>query len=244
MLQVIILAAGHGKRMNSDIPKPLIEVGGKPIIQHLLDSIKISGICEKPIAVIGQKAELVKEKLGDQVEYVVQEEQLGTGHAVAVCKEKLKDTDEDILVLYGDHPLLKADSLKKLADLHQKEQSTITLMTNTVKNFDDWREPFIQFGRIIRTDNQIREIVEKKDCTPEQLEIKEVNPGYYCFNQNWLWQNIDKLKNENAQGEYYLTDLVKMAIDQNQKVLSSNIEPKEALGVNTAEQLEIVKKLV
>jgi len=245
MIQVIILAAGHGKRMNSEIPKSLIEIGGKPIIIHLLDTIKKSGICPKPIVVVGQGAEAIKEKLGDQVDYVYQKEQLGTGHAVAVCEDFLKEKDEDILVLYGDQPLLKPESLEKLADLHQKKQTKITMMTTTPEDFLDFKKPLYDYGRIVRdSKNNIMEIVEKKDCTSEQLEIKEVNPGYYCFKADWLWENISKLKNDNSQAEYYLTDLIKMAIGQGHEITSISIEPKETLGVNNAEQLEVVKNII
>lgn len=245
MIQVIILAAGHGKRMGSEIPKPLIKVGGKPIIKHLLDSIEKSGICPRSVVVIGQGAEMIREELGDTVDYVYQKEQLGTGHAVAVCRDFLKNKDVDILTLYGDQPFLKAESIKKLADLHQENKTVITMMTTTVNDFQDYRQPLYDYGRIIRDKSgQVKAIIEKKDCTPEQLEIKEVNPGYYCFQSSWLWQNIDKLKNDNVQQEYYLTDLVKIAIDQGYEITTINIGPKETLGVNTAEQLAVIKKII
>ncbi|RJR30778.1 hypothetical protein C4569_03830 [Candidatus Parcubacteria bacterium] len=244
MLQIIILAAGKGKRMKSDIPKPLVEINGQPILRHLLNSIKKSGVCEKPVIVVGKNRDLFRQVLGDEVNYVLQKEPLGTGHAVAVCKNKLPKTEDGISVLYADHPLIAPATFLKLFDEHQKNKNIITLMTTTVKDFNDWRLSFYDFGRILRVDGKIFAIVEKKDATPEQLKIKEVNPGYYCFNSEWLWQNIDKLKNENAQKEYLITDLVKIAIDQGKKVTSIAIENKEAVGVNTPEQLELVKRLL
>ena len=243
--QIIILAAGQGKRMgNATLPKVLTPFKGKPFINHLLESIKDSGVCNKPAIVIGQRAEQIKEVLGSDYIYIFQKEQLGTGHAVMVTKDKLEGQAENIMVLYGDHPLVSADTIKNVAEAHAESGTVMTMATTIVSDFEGWRQSFIGFGRIVRgQDNKLEKIVEKKDATPEELEIKEVNPSYFCFKTNWLWENLDKLKNNNAQEEYYLTDLVGLAVEQGQQIATVEIELKEALGVNTNEQLKLLEKL-
>lgn len=244
-IQIIVLAAGHGQRMeDKELPKVLIPLEGKPIIQYLLAAIKESGVCQKPVIVIGEKAGEVKVALGPDYLYVFQEEQLGTGHAIACCRQQLEGKVKDIMVLYGDHPFISSTMIKNLTETHLKGGKILTMATVKVPDFKDWRQSFYDFGRIIKDDQgRVTQIVEKKDATPKQLEIKEVNPSYFCFKADWLWQNIDKLKNDNAQQEYYLTDLAGIACQQDQEIATMEIKPKEALGVNTAEQLELVKKL-
>ena len=243
--QIIILAAGQGKRMgNATLPKVLTLFKGKPFINHLLESIKDSGVCDKPAIVIGQKADQIKEALGSDYIYIHQSEQLGTGHAVMVTKDKLEGQTENVMVLYGDHPLVSAETIKNIVEAHATSKAVMTMATTTVSDFNDWRQSFIGFGRIVRDqNNKLEKIVEKKDATPEELEIKEVNPSYFCFKTGWLWQNLDKLKNNNAQAEYYLTDLVGLAVEQGQQITTVEIGLKEALGVNTSEQLELLEKL-
>lgn len=241
--QIVILAAGHGKRMQSDIPKALTSLKGKPFIKHLLDTIKESGVCEKPIIVVGQKGDQVKDFLGGDYTYAVQEEQLGTGHAV-MCAENFINNTDSVLVLYADHPLVSEKTIKDIISAHNENQSTITLATTVVSDFNEWRSAFLSFGRIVRgEDNKILKIIESKDATEEEKNIKEVNPSYLCFNNDWLWKNLKNLKNMNAQNEYYLTDLISMAFSQNEKIATVLIEPREALGVNTKEQLEMIENI-
>ncbi|MBN1779401.1 MAG: NTP transferase domain-containing protein [Candidatus Buchananbacteria bacterium] len=243
-LQIVILAAGKGKRMNSqELPKVLVPLRGKPMIKYLLESIKQAGI-SNPVIVVGQQAERVKAELGGQYQYVFQAEQLGTGHAVAVTRDTLLNQADHIMVLYGDHPHVSAATIKSIADAHLSSNNILTMATVKVDDFFDWRQSFYDFGRIVRDVNgDLDKIVEKRDATPEQLEIKEVNPSYFCFRADWLWENLVKLKNENSQGEYYLTDLLGLAVDQNQKITTVEIEPLEALGVNTQEQLQQLENL-
>ncbi|MFA6410100.1 MAG: NTP transferase domain-containing protein [Candidatus Buchananbacteria bacterium] len=245
-IQIVVLAAGFGKRMNNhDLPKVLIPFKGKPIISHLLLAIKESGVGQKPVIVIGQKSEMIKSALGPDYTYVFQAEQLGTGHAVSVTKSELEGKAENIMILYGDHPLVSSLMIKKLAAAHLANQKVLTMATVKVPDFSDWRQSFYDFGRIFRGDNKlVCQIIEKRDATQEQKEIKEVNPGYYCFQADWLWSNLDKLKNDNSQKEYYLTDLVGLACQQGKEIATVEIEPKEALGVNTAEQLALVEKMI
>lgn len=241
--QIIILAAGHGKRMQSELPKALTLLHGKPFINHLLDSVKESGVCPNPIIVIGQKGDMIRSVLGDDYTYAVQAEQLGTGHAVMSAENEAKGADT-VLVLYADHPLITSSTIKNLVNSHIKSDSILTMATATVNDFYDWREAFLNFGRFVRDENNnIIKIVEVKDATEEEKEIKEVNPAYMCFNATWMWNHLHSLKNNNTQNEYYLTDLVGMAFDEHKKIESISIDPKEALGVNTKEQLEQIHKI-
>lgn len=245
-IQIIVLAAGAGKRIkNKNLPKILLSLKGKPIIQHLLTAIKKSGVCKKPVIVIGQKADQVKAALRSDYTYIFQAEQLGTGHAVACTRQQLEGKVKDIMVLYGDHPFVSAKTIRKLTDTHLKEGKVLTMATTKVVNFADWRQGFFNFGRIIRNEKgKVSQIVEFKDATDRQKEIKEINPAYFCFKADWLWQNLNKLKNDNAQQEYYLTDLVSFACQQRQDISPVEIEPKEALGVNTIEELKLLKNII
>jgi bifunctional N-acetylglucosamine-1-phosphate-uridyltransferase/glucosamine-1-phosphate-acetyltransferase GlmU-like protein len=244
-IQVVVLAAGQGKRMaNKELPKVLVSFRGVPLIKHLLKSIKESQVCIRPVIVVGQKAELVKEALGSDYDYVTQTEQFGTGHAVAATRIALENKAQNILVLYGDHPFVSADTIKKLVADHIAKQATITMATVKVDNFTDWRQGFDDFGRVLRNiKGEICGIVEKRDATPKQLKITELNPAYFCFNAVWLWHNLTKLKNNNIQSEYYITDLVTLACTRDKRIASITISEKEALGVNTAEQLKLLENI-
>ncbi|MBU1130589.1 NTP transferase domain-containing protein [Patescibacteria group bacterium] len=244
-IRIVILAAGKGKRMNNhEVPKVLIDFKGQPLIQHLLNEVKASVLDPHPVIVVGRQAEIVKESLKDGYEFILQKELLGTGHAVKQTKEALRGKAENVMVLYGDHPYLTATSIKKLADIHISKNHLITLMTFKVPDFENQYSFAYDFGRIARDEHgNIREIVEKKDANEEQSKITELNPAYFCFQAEWLWENLEKLKNDNVQKEYYLTDLAKIAIDQGLRIDSIDIDPKEAIGINTPEQLELAKKI-
>jgi len=244
--QLIILAAGRGTRMNGgDLPKVLVHLAGRPMIDCVLESIARLNLPEKPIIVIGFQKEKVQEIVGDRAEYVVQEEQLGTGHAVSLAKDKLSKFEGNITILYGDHPLVTSETVKKLFNSKESCDTVLTMGVITVPDFSGINEIFYHYGRIIRDlSGQIIAIRELKDCSEQEKEIKEVNPGYYCFNSEWLWQNIDKLKNNNNQKEYYLTDLISLAFSQKEKINSLDLDPIECLGVNTKEQLQIVEEII
>lgn len=244
-LQVLVLAAGQGKRMNvGDLPKVLVPLKGKPMLGYLLDAIKKSGVCDNPTIVIGKGADEVKDTFGPDNQYVLQEEQLGTGHAVMVAKEALKDAT-DIMILYGDHPLISPQLIKNLADKHLSSGSILTMATVKVDDFDDWRSELASFAKIIKNENgKVVQVIERKDANEQQAKIKELNPAYMCIKADWLWENLEKVGKENAQGEYYLTDLVKMAVDQGNEIATIEALPKEALGINSSEQLETIEKLL
>src|SRR3989344_6501257 len=236
--KILILAAGIGKRMASETPKVLLPVAEKPMIFHLLDTVRETGINGRPVVVVGNKAEGMQKILGDQCEYVVQKEQLGTGHAVMCAEKALRGKANIIFVLYGDQPCIESATIKKILALHEKEQPEITMATTIVENFNDWRKPLNDFGRIVLDEKgKIQASVERKDATPEQIKIRELNPSFYCFKADWLWENLKKIDKKNAQGEYYLTDLVRIAIDQGKRVETVDVNPLETLGVNTQEHL-------
>ncbi len=241
--QIVILAAGKGSRMGGNVPKVLVMLKNKPLILYTLEEIEKINQLAKPVVVVGYGAEKVKAILGDGFLYALQEEQLGTAHALLSAKRKVKA--ENILVLYGDMPLIKAESLKKLIATHFKNNSKISMLTATVKNFSGVNSSLEHFGRIIRDNSRkISAVVEFKDASLHQRKIKEVNPGIYMFNTKWLWENLAKVGNKNSQKEYYLTDIISLAIADKQRVYSVAVEPKEVLGINSREDLKIVEKIL
>lgn len=234
----VILGAGKGTRMNegqaSPIPKVMFEMAGQPVIRHSVDCIKNAGI-EKIVVVVGYKKEMVMDYLGDEVEYAVQSEQLGTGHAARMAEGILKGRAENLIIFYGDNPLYQCESIKKLIELYEAQQPTVAMLTVVFENPVFWA-----YGRIIRdNENNVIGIVEQKDCTAEQLKIKESNPGFYIFDADWFWQNIEKLEADNSQKEYYLTDMIEIAKKQGKKIVAIPVSQEhEALGINTQEQLK------
>lgn len=243
--QIIILAAGKGKRMNVEIPKVLVNFNGKPMIDYLIQAVLHSGVAGKPILVVGYKKEEVVEHIGDKATYVVQEEQLGTGHAVKVTEASIPNNIENVLVLYGDAPSVTGAMIANLVAVHNNSDCSLTMATVTIPSFNDWYQVFYKpFSRIVRDENgKIIRSVEFKDASELEKEIKEVNPCYFCFKKEWLFEHLAKLKNENAQGEYYLTDLVGYAASE-KSIASVSISPEEALGVNSIEELQRLEKIV
>lgn len=243
-MKVIILAGGKGKRMNMEQPKVLARFRGKTMLENLLDRVREAGIDPTPTIVIGYQGDMVRHALaGYDVQFVQQEPQLGTGHAVASCRPHLSP-DEPVLVLCGDHPLVNAETIRILADSHAPD-AAITMMTYMVPDFDVFGGVFANFGRIIRdARGQVKAIREAKDATELELRKREINPAYYVFSGLWLWKNIDKIQNKNTQGEYYLTDLVAMAIEDGSRIeaiVGDNLT--EAIGVNTPEHLLLAEQL-
>ena len=241
---VVILAAGDGKRMKSEVPKVMNLLKDKPIIDYVVQNVEASGVCEKPVIIVSPKHTLVQDYLRDRGIYVVQEKQLGTAHAVGCAEDALQGQADCVVVLYGDMPFIKPASLQHLVDTYNREKSVITLMTVTVPDFEGWKAQFGDFGRIKRDeDGNILDIVEKKDASPEELTITEVNTSYFCFDAHWLWQNLKQVKNENNQKEFYLVDLIKIARAQGAKIGTVQIDPKEGIGINTKEHLDIAETI-
>ena len=222
----IILAAGQGTRMKSDLPKVLHPVCGKPMVWHALQAVT-SASTEKPIMVVGHGADAVQKQIGDLAHFVIQEERLGTGHAVQKAESRLKDFSGHILVSSADMPLLTRDTLYRLVARQEANMGPITMLTVIA---DDPRG----FGRIVRGDDgQVKAIVEDSDCTEEEKAIKELNAAAYCFDSEWLWDALSRIP-LSAKGEYYLTDTVGLAVEAGLRVETIMLEDAaEAIGVNT-----------
>ncbi|MGF7535129.1 sugar phosphate nucleotidyltransferase [Bacillus mexicanus] len=226
----IILAAGKGTRMKSELPKVLHEVCGKPMIMHIIDTLKMVGISDI-IVVVGHKAEMVRNVVGDGVKYALQAEQKGTGHAVMQTTSFLNEKGNTLIVA-GDTPLIEQNTLFALIDNHIRSGNKGTVLSAEFNN------PF-GYGRIIRDyENNVSEIIEEKDATELQREIREVNTGIFCFDNESLLKGLSLIENNNAQNEYYLTDMVCILNKLNQKfgsyLLSDN---EQVLGINDREQL-------
>lgn len=243
-IKIIVLAAGKGTRMNSEIPKVLMSLQGQPMIKYLLKSVKESGLDESPVIVIGYKGELVRKELGEKYLYVEQTEQRGTGHAVACAKDFLKDKAENILVLYGDIPFLHPDTIQDIFEHHIQSGNNLTMATVKLKDFGDWRACFEAYSRVIRdkAGNMIR-TVEKKDAEPDELKITEINPCFLCMKADWLWEKINQIKDHNAQHEFYLPDLITIATSEGNEIETISIDAHEALGANTLSELETLARL-
>lgn len=246
MTRIIILAAGKGTRMGAvELPKVLIPLKDRPMIKYLLDSVAASAVDSRPLIVVSpDNREIISQELSAyNLEYVIQDKQLGTGHAVACARDYLIDENiNNIVVLYGDHPFLKRESIKKFAAISQE---ALTIMPTVLPDFEDWRHNFYHWGRIIRgLDGTVEKIVEFKDASEEEKLVTEVNPGFMSFNKNWLLKNLDNLRNDNKQEEYYLTDLVKIAFGEGSPVGTIAIEAHEAMGINSLEELNIAASLL
>ncbi len=231
MRKAIVLAAGKGTRMKSKLPKVLHKAGGKELINQVFDILKKINI-DEIIAVLGHGAELVETKLAHPARVVLQKEQLGTGHAVMQAADHIGAGDE-ILVICGDTPLFTEDTLNQALEMHQNSQAAVTVLTSIIENPKG-------YGRIIRSNNgdTVLGIVEEKDATEEEKNISEINTGTYVFDGGFLKENLFNLDNKNSQGEYYLTDLLKMANESGLKTAGYVLsDPGEALGINDREQL-------
>lgn len=242
MNRIVILAAGKGTRMNSDLPKVLTLVNGMPMIEHLLNSIVMSGVDAEPIVVISpENGDLVKQALhGYKIKYAVQAEQLGTGHALGCALPHISDNCRKVLVFNGDHPFVKLGTIVSLTE----GKGEVTMLTTTVADFTGWQKLFYHWGRIIRENEEIKRIVEFKDSSEADKEIKEVNPAMYAFDLLWLKENINKIETNNMQKEFYLTDLVGLAFEQNIKISGVPVDAREVVGINSREELEIVEGLL
>ncbi len=244
-IQLIILAGGKGTRMLSEHPKVLVELGGKPLITHLLDNLRPLSLSIPPVIVVGHEAELVKETIGPSYRYALQQEQKGTGHAVLMAREATDARAKHVMVLYGDHPLVDADTIRAITETHQKNNAVVTMGTASVPDFTLWRSAFKRYGRIIRDEHgTISRIVEYKDATEAERAITEVNPSYLCFQADWLWSRLQKIGVENAQNEYYLTDIIGIATQEGVSLHTTAIDPEIALGANTREELETLENIL
>lgn len=225
-VSAVILAAGQGTRMHSSLPKVLHLILGKPLVWYAIEAARqVTGT--RPVVVIGYGAEQVRETLGDVADFVLQEEQLGTGHAVRQAEAVLRGKSDLVLVTYGDMPALNAATLQKMIQVQTTHRGPMTMLTVTV---DDPRG----FGRVVRgADGQVKGIVEESQATPEQLQIRELNAGVYCFDANWLWEALPRIS-LSPKGEYYLTDLAGLAVSEGFSVQTVRAaDSDEMIGINT-----------
>ncbi len=236
-IDVVILAAGLGTRMCSALPKVLHPLLGKPMVSYIFDAVR--EICaEPPLVVVGNQADLVKQTLGSQARYVLQEPQLGTAHAVMQARDVLRGRADIVLVANSDFPLITAETYQLLVRTHQEGGHKVTISTVVA---DEARG----FGRIIRDENgHVTGIVEEKAATPEQLKIKELNSNPYCFDAEWLWGALERVQ-KSAVGEYYLTDLIEIAAKDGQSIGSIEIvDHQESIGINNRVHLAEASRVV
>jgi len=246
-IQTIVLAAGKGTRMQSDIPKPLIEVNGKPMLSCVLSAINDSDTETKPVIVVGAWTDAVQSYLGDSYTYAVQPELNGTAGAVISALPYLDvgPTASPVLILYADHPFITGSSIAKIADSMTKSTGVLSMYTVTVPDFADWRQPFLSFGRVLRdTVGQVTEIVEYKNASEEERAVHEVNPALYCVQAAWLKNALPRITKNDLTGEFYLTDLVSLAVADGYIVDTLPLPPHEALGLNSVADIENAKRAV
>ncbi|KAA3637530.1 MAG: UDP-N-acetylglucosamine pyrophosphorylase [Calditrichaeota bacterium] len=229
----VVLAAGKGTRMKSELPKVLHPIKEKPMIQYVVETLQKLHF-DKIIVVIGYKGELVKEALTDYpVEFVWQHEQNGTGHAVMMAKDALAGFDGNTLIALGDVPFLSAGTIQRLVDILEKSDAKASCLSAIVDNPN-------KYGRVIRDGDSdyMKEIVEDADATDEQKQINEINTGTFCFDNKILFDSLGEIDTDNAQGELYLTDCVKVMFDNKMPVtLVVAEDPDEGEGINDVEQL-------
>ncbi|RMH69924.1 MAG: hypothetical protein D6675_11055 [Gemmatimonadetes bacterium] len=229
----IILAAGKGTRMKSDLPKVLIPVGGKPMIHHVLETVKQLQF-QPVVIVVGYRAEVVQAEIaGVSATFVRQEPQNGTGHAVQQAEPVLRQFTGDTVVLYGDVPFIRPETLHRLVDVHQKENATATILTV------DMPDP-TRYGRIVRLPNgHVARIVEHADASPEELAITEINTGIICFRTPELFEALQHINAQNQQGEMYLTDTIEIFSRAGKSIRAVKIEdPFEVMGLDNRAKVQ------
>ncbi len=240
-MKAIVLGAGKGTRLQSEqhhMPKVLRQANGKPLIEYVLKSIDFISP-QDTVIVVGYRKEMVMQQVGPRYQYAVQEEQKGTGHAVQMAYETLRDYDGDLLILYGDMPLFNRSTYQDLIQAHRQSGADCTVLSAQV-------DKPLPYGRILRDQfGNLMDIIEEKDCTPEQKKIAEMNVGIYVFKSKLLFENLKLLDNHNAQQEYFLTSVPKIMIEKGLTVKLHKIEGgDEIYGVNTPEDLAFCEKVL
>jgi bifunctional UDP-N-acetylglucosamine pyrophosphorylase/glucosamine-1-phosphate N-acetyltransferase len=235
----IVLAAGKGKRMKSNLPKVLHRLAGRPMVEYVVDTARAVG-ASRIILVIGHKWEQMHDYLKSlKVELVVQREQLGTGHAVLQAKAMLSDFEGDVLILCGDVPLLKPATLRNLLEEHREHHAAATVLTAVVGDPSG-------YGRIIRDGKgSVQRIVEDRDASADQKNVREINTGTFCFDKASLFSVLELVSNDNRQKEYYLTDTLKLLSERKLPLRAVVVpDPRETLGVNSPEELEQMEEIL
>ncbi len=237
-LAAVILAAGKGTRMKSETVKVLHNICGKPMVEHVLSAVEQTG-AEKIVTVVGRQGEQVINLTGNRSEYAFQQEQLGTAHALMQARNALAGFDGDILVVCGDTPLLRSQTLIRLYREHARAGNAATVLTAIIP------DP-AGYGRVIRNaGGGVQKIVEQKDATGDELAVREVNTGVYCFRARGLFDALATLRPDNSQGEYYLTDIIEYYVARNEPVGAVVVDdPEETAGVNDRCQLAVAEKIL
>ncbi len=233
-VKAVVLGAGKGTRMKSDLAKVLHPVAGRPMLHWGLDALKEAG-CDETVVVVGHQADAVRAILPDGTRSALQAEQLGTGHATMIGLEAFEvEADDEIIVMPGDMPLVRGETLEDLLALHRRIGAAATLLTVELEKPG-------AFGRVLRSGSAVAGIVEAKDATPEQLEVNEVNTSVYVFSGRWLGSALSRISTDNAQGEYYLTDVIAILVGDGLLVAAHHAAPEEGLGINSVDQIADVE---
>ncbi len=241
-LRSVILAAGKGTRMKSDLPKVLHPIFGKPLLGYVIDAVNNTNLADENYIIVGHKSELVEEYVSKEyknAKCILQEPQLGTGDAVNKAYNDLLNFDGEVIILCGDAPLITSETIKKFVDIHREHSSSLTVMSAIFENPTN-------YGRIVRgQDGGLKAIVEEKDANQEEKAIKEINAGIYCLNWKKISPAFLNLTCNNAQGEYYLTDIVSWAVNQNLKTQAYVLENNEEIfGINSKAHLAEATKML
>ena len=242
MIKSIILAAGKGTRMKSDMPKVLHTIFDKTLVGYVIDAVNNTGLADENFVIVGHQAERVEEYINknyDNAKCVLQSPQLGTGHAVSMALPYLKNFDGEVIILCGDTPLITSETIKEFVEYHRENKSDLTVMSAIFENPTN-------YGRIIRNqDSSLNSIVEEKDATPEQKAVKEINTGIYCINWAKIKPAFNELTSNNAQGEYYLTDIIKWGNEKNLSVNAYTLKNNEEIfGINSKTHLAEATKML
>ena len=242
MLKSVILAAGKGTRMKSETPKVLHTIFDKTLVGYVIEAVNGTGLADENFVIVGHQAERVEEYIKENYKNartVLQSPQLGTGHAVSMVLPYLQDFDGEVVILCGDTPLITAETLKEFVEYHKENKSDLTVMSAIFDNPTN-------YGRIIRNSNgHVEGIVEEKDATPEQKTIKEINAGIYCIDWQKVKPAFSELKTNNAQGEYYLTDIIKWGNEQELSVNAYTLKNNEEIyGINSKANLAEATKFL
>lgn len=234
----IIMAAGMGTRMKSEMPKVIHRICGKPIVSYVIDEAKKAG-ADSVCTIVGHKADMVKDVVGDVCDYALQAEQKGTGHAVMQAIDAIKSSNGEVVILNGDIPLITSKSLIDAIEYHRNNKNNATVITATLDNADG-------YGRIVRdSDDSVLKIVEQKDATDEEKKINEINSGMYVFDAESLLYALEKLTPNNAQGEYYLTDTLEILLNAGKKIGGYIIDDNDEIrGINDRVQLNEAEKIM
>ena len=242
MIKSIILAAGKGTRMKSDTPKVLHTIFDKTLVGYVIDAVNNTGLADENFVIVGHQAERVEEYINknyDNAKCILQSPQLGTGHAVSMALPYLKDFDGEVIILCGDTPLITSETIKEFVEYHRENKSDLTVMSAIFENPTN-------YGRIIRNqDSSLNSIVEEKDATPEQKAVKEINAGIYCINWAKIKPAFNELTSNNAQEEYYLTDIIKWGNEKNLSVNAYTLKNNEEIfGINSKTHLAEATKML